>query len=258
MDHVKCEKTGLSLVPATGQTAYRIAKTSYGPMNPPVRPERGKRTEWGRFDVAGYRTAYAGSTEDCAYAESLAFAKPDIGNVDLSEIFDDEPDGATLLEAVQQEWADACHMRPGEVAAGWRRERLMHQMSLPQSGWFVGIDYPESIAAVEANLSGSLSMAGVSRLTTSHLYGEDRALTTSIAEWVWHQVLYDGSLPHGIVYSSKHGANWRCWAIWLRAMDDGKPVSSEPTFANEGAEIRGPNHNKALKRVTTNFNIHCH
>ncbi|WP_330359290.1 hypothetical protein [Mycobacteroides abscessus] len=162
------------------------------------------------------------------------------------------------MDEVEKEWREAGHMRPGDIPAGWRRERLMHELSLPSSGWFIGIDYPESIAAVTDNLGPALSMAGITSLTTAHLHGENRDLTTSIATWVWDQILFDGSLPHGIVYSSKHGAGWRCWAIWLRAMDDGKPVTSEPTSANTGLEIRGPSHNKPFRRVCDLFNLHCH
>ena len=38
-----------------------------------------------------------------------------------------------------------------------------------------------------------------------------------------------GSLAHGITYSSKSGVNYTCYAVWLRALDDGKTLRSEPT-----------------------------
>jgi hypothetical protein len=33
-----CARTGLVLVPAKGETGWRLSKTSYGPLNPPARP----------------------------------------------------------------------------------------------------------------------------------------------------------------------------------------------------------------------------
>jgi hypothetical protein len=56
-----CEQTGFSLVPAFSQSASRIAKSSFGPMNPSQRLTSGDRSAWGRWDVAGHRTIYAGS-----------------------------------------------------------------------------------------------------------------------------------------------------------------------------------------------------
>ena len=236
---------------------------------PPLRQEswgpKEDRREWGRWDVLGHRTIYGGSPEASAYAESLVWAKPAI-DIQLSDLFDlsgDEDDDAlddlTLEEVVAQEWADRHHMKLGGVPAGWRQERLLHELVLPNFGWFVDIEAAETIAAFTRQWPDLLVGAGVTReLTTAHLHGEKRSLTTGIAEKIHGSMLWDGSYAHGIVYSSKHDVAWRCWAIWLRAIDDGKTVWSEPTRADDGHAIDEPHLNESLRRVAELFGFRCH
>lgn len=148
-------------------------------------------------------------------------------------------------------------MPPRQIAAAWRNERLIYPLVLPETGWFVDIEQSDSIAAIIHSLQPALSMAGVQQLTTSHLRGEDRALTTSIAGWIHKQVLDDG-LPLGIRYGSKHDSHWTNWAIWLRAVDDGKDASSEPTRAGPGEAIGKPENNPALRKICDLYDVHCH
>ncbi|MDC8984357.1 RES domain-containing protein [Mycobacterium marinum] len=252
-----CAVTGLALVPSNGEFAWRIAKESWGPLNPLQRTVKMPRGQWGRYDVLGHRTIYAGDPQEGAYAESIAFARPAI-DIELSELFDDDTYFGSLKEEAIKEWADRDHMSVGQVAAGWRQERLIYRLTLPKAGWFVDIEDSSSISAIIKNLRPALSMAGVEQLTTSHLRGEDRALTTSIAEWIHKQVLDDGSLPLGIVYGSKHDSHWTNWAVWLRAVDDGKDVAAEPTRAGVGEMIDEPVRNPPLRKVCDLFNLHCH
>ncbi|MFV1356211.1 RES domain-containing protein [Mycolicibacterium fortuitum] len=252
-----CSVTQLALIPSTGTPAWRIAKESYGPMNPPVRTPKTPRGQWGRYDVLNHRTIYAGVPVHSAYAESLAFARPDV-DTELSEHFDDDTYFGSLEEEIIKEWMERDHMAPHQIAAAWRNERLIYPLTLPPSGWFVDIEHSASIGSIIDNLQPALSMADVPQLTTSHLRGEDRALTTNIAEWVHKQILDDGSLPLGIVYGSKHDSHWQNYAIWLRAMDDGKDTSSEPTRSGPGETIDKPEHNPALRYVCDVFDLHCH
>jgi hypothetical protein len=99
---------------------------------------------------------------------------------------------------------------------------------------------------------------GISRLTQAHLLGEDRHLTTEISSWVWNQMLDDGRYPHGITFPSKHGSDYLCYAIYLRAIGDGKPLSSEPTKTDDGSPIDPPHMNKPLHRVAATFEMSCH
>jgi hypothetical protein len=252
-----CAVTGLALVSSPSENAHRIAKESYGPMNPLVRTSKTSRGQWGRYDVLNHRTIYAGTPLAAAYAESLAFARPNI-DIELSDLFDDEVNFGSLKDEIIKEWMERDHMPPGQIAAAWRNERLLYPLTLPLAGWFVDIESSASIAAIVHNLQPALSMAGVQQLTTSHLRGEDRALTTNIAEWIHKQVLDDGSLPLGIVYGSKHDSHWTNWAIWLRAIDDGKDPSSEPTRAGAGEAILKPMHNESLRLICKLFDINCH
>ena len=47
------------------------------------------------------------------------------------------------------------------------------------------------------------------------LAGSDRRATCAVAEWVSNQVLDDGSRPAGVRYTSKHGGDLPCWAVWV-------------------------------------------
>lgn len=262
-----CGKTGLALVRATGQTATRIAKFSHGPMNPLVRNGGEDPGGWGRYDVAGHRTIYAASPSEGAYAESLAVLRPAPSlATKISDLFDDDaPDGnQSLEELVRDDWDNQFHTVPGFLPAGWRQERLEYQLTLPGDGWIVGIEHGDSIAAISRAIGGPLS-ATIGRhhhLTVGDLRGENRQTTTSIARWIHAQVLDDGSLPHGIVYGSKHGSNWSCWAIWLRIVDDGDDPSTdvqrEPTRAAPGSRILSCDQNDSLRTIVDLFGLRCY
>ena len=69
-----CFSTGLAYVegPITG---YRIAKSSYGPLNPlPRSAGTTDRSPWSRFDTPG-STVYLAGDRRTAYAETLAMAR---------------------------------------------------------------------------------------------------------------------------------------------------------------------------------------
>jgi len=257
----ECSKTNLFLEPAAGQKVWRIAKTSYGPLNPQVREEHTHRRDWGRYDVLGHRTVYGASPAVAAYAESLAAQrlKFTMAGPTLADLFDDldADDESTLLEAVESEWAERNHMPPGTVAAGWRLERRLYELRLPRTGWFVALERAESIAAVSAALKSELADLGLDQLTVADLRGDHRALTTTIAEWVREQTFDDGTRPHGIRFGSKHDSSWSCWAIWLRAVDEGKRTTTEPTKTDKGSPILGCEHNEDMARVATMFKLRC-
>lgn len=257
-----CSTTGLRLAATTGQTITRIQKVSYGPMNPWFRdlgatPE--ERHSWGRYDVAGHRTIYGGAPVAAAYAECLGYMRIDAGlNVKLSDLFDDTDytgDPGSVLDTITSEWDSICHMPPKRVVKGWREARGEYLLSLPASGWVIDIEHPQSIAAIRTALWSELGALDVPQLTTEDLRGKRRVVTTTIAEWIHAQVLDDGSLPHGIKFGSKHGSGWDCWCVWLRALDDGKPVTSEPTRMINESEIRLPGQNPPLHAVAELFGL---
>lgn len=261
-----CKRTGLAVVRTHEQTTMRIAKSSYGAMNPILRDETGDPREWGRYDVAGHRTIYSASPVEAAYAESLAVYRPaeSLNKLTLGELFDDETEpGLTLGQAVADEWGHRFRTQPGYVPAAWRDERLVHKVALPPTGWVIDVEHANTIAALNGVLHPELAdLLPHDRkyLTTSDLHGEDRRITTLVALWLRAQVLEDGSLPHGILYRSKHGTNWRCWAIWLRIVDDGsdpsKDIGREPTtLLGHGVPIEPPERNLPLKKIASLFRL---
>lgn len=258
-----CDSTGLTLVAASGRVASRIAQSSYGPMNPEPRKVDTPRLGWGRFDVPGHRTIYSADPPEAAYAESLASLRVALGFADmrLSELFEDiDPRHVeTFADRINDEWCNGGHhMPPGSVPRGWRMDRLLYTLQFPADGWFVSLETSESIAAIAQALNFELASLGLRSLTVADLTGSNREVTTTIAEWVRGLTLDDGSLPHGIVYSSKHGTNWKCWASWLRRVDDGLSLTSEPTSADQGREILDPHHNPPLAKVAELFNLVVH
>jgi hypothetical protein len=252
-----CQKTGLVLVKAKEAASWRIAKTSYGAMNPLVRETGEDRAGWGRYDVLNHRTIYAARPEDAAYAESLAFARPALGQITMGDLFSSmSAPSRKLMDVVAEEWAERGHMAPGTLPAGWRLDRLIHRIDLDQSGWFIDVESSDSVATIREQLAQTWVAMGLEEFTVAALKGENRAVTTAVADWLWHQVLDDGSLPLGVQFRSKHGSNWRCWAAWLRQTDDGYPEREETT-ADAGSEIKLPDHNPPLAHVATMFGIKC-
>lgn len=256
-----CKTTGLVLVAATGQTGTRIQKVSYGAMAPLKRPLKEDAGHWGRYDVPGHSTIYLASTAKGAYAESLASQRiPNtLKTIRLSDVFDDSesrdsPD--TVFEAIRKDWNHLYGgMTPGKIVMGWRDARLEYPMTLPPSGWVVDIEASSTVATLNSDLRDQLGDLNIDHLSVGDLRGENRYLTTAIAGWVHSRVLDDGSLPHGIVYGSKHGSDYKCWAIWLRNVDDGKEAATEPTKAGPGKEIDLPRNNPPLQSVASQFGL---
>lgn len=98
-----CKLTGLRIVASRGQSVYRVARRSFGPLNPPVRTG-GSALDWSRWDTPG-RTVYGGSTEKCAFMEVLAYVSPDPPAINLEDLFDDvdDTDAKTLAEQIRGE-----------------------------------------------------------------------------------------------------------------------------------------------------------
>lgn len=206
--------TGLPLVAAAGRTTHRIARLKHGPVDPPQRlpvvaAMEGNvaypRSCWSRFDVEG-RTLYLGETAQTAYAEALGPFKrlgargADAAFMGLDDI-DDVPD---------QDWPR------------WRADRRIWSVGLPE-GWFIDVAAGASLAYLERVMGGRLRLFGVpsTGLTTAHLLGEDRRLTTAIADALYDAHLDGDGRALGVTWESKRG--WgRNYALWLRP---GVPVA---------------------------------
>lgn len=250
----QCAKTGLRLIPTHERQAVRIARPSYGPMNPPLRePAPSNVGSWGRWDVPNGRTIYAADSEDIAYRELLAYLAPAVGlRTTLSQVFVEEDgpsDPRTVLEAIGSEWEDLFSISPTKIVQGWREGRRRYTLGLPDTGWAVLIEHGDSVEALNRGMAQDIAARGTKRLDRSHLCGETRSLTMAVAQWVRAQVLDDGSLAHGICYPSKHADEGTCWALWLRRVDDGADPTTEPTKVLATDTIAGAHHNPALKKA---------
>lgn len=234
-----CSRTGLVLVPAAGEREFRVAVTSYGALNPPVRGPGGSDVRsWSRHDTHGGRTVYTASTRGCVFDEVLAGFRRRLGAAD-SLVKDAAAVGLTVGEfiaAMEQDWAALGVLFPGHVPGAWRAGRSLFTVLLPATGWWVALDAPDSIAAIRRELGDRIASFGVTDLDLTVLYGGNRQATVEIADWVRSAALDDDGRAHGIVYRSRH-AGGDVHAYWLRAVDAGLPVTAEPVTADAGAPI---------------------
>lgn len=210
-----CTATGLRLIPAAGDIGHRVAKNTYPEISAPLRHET-ERSSWGRYDTVDTSTLYTAGLPTGALAEVLAGFKLPLGTGSALEA-DAAAVGLTLeefLADVAAEWEERSFMQTGTLPRSWRDDRTMLKIQHPLTGWFVDVEHPDSISALEPSLQTLLLVGGYEAFTTAALRGEDRALTTAIADIVHDARLDDGTYPIGIHFGSKHGESW-CRAIWL-------------------------------------------
>mgnify|MGYP000979722932 CR=1 FL=1 len=200
-----------------------------------------------------------GRHERTTYSEVAAYVAPRVGvrPTRLSEVFDDidDTDPTTLYEAIANEWDSLFHITPEKIVAGWRDARNWFPISLPEDGWFIDIAHRDRVRALNKTLATTIGSLGISRLDISHLLGERRDLTVAVAAWCYTQVLFDGSVPHGIRYPSKHGDNATNWAVWLRKLADGHGAWTEPTKASTGSAILKTDQDPDLNWVAETMGI---
>lgn len=97
-----CTRTGLRLLPCSGDVGHRIAKRNYPPVAAPTRSsaeEDGpvERSSWGRYDATGTETLYTAGERAGAFAEVLATFKVPLGTGSALEV-DARALGLTLEE----------------------------------------------------------------------------------------------------------------------------------------------------------------
>lgn len=209
-----CDKTGLKLIPSSSRIVWRVARTSYGALNPKMRdPAEVSRQQWGRWDPPGERTIYASEHPTGSYLETLAWSRP-TKDEPAEKYFTDAEPGETILEAIAADWAVEGTMCLWSVPASWREDRNLYELGLPDTGWLVDVTDSESLSRL------TVAFDLPEPLTLAHLAGEERDLTTKIGQWVRSQELFDGSSPIGIAYRSRFGTNHRCYALWLAPQGD--------------------------------------
>ena len=239
-EHV-CPKTGLKLLPSASRMGWRVARTSYGALNPQLRDAADpSRQVWGRWDVPGVKTIYASECPIGSYMETLAWSRP-TKDESASKYFSDAKPGETIHAAIAAEWVVEGTMCLWSVPASWRDDRNLYQLELPSAGWLIDVNDSESLSSLTAVLDCS------AQLTLSDLSGDNRVLTTRIAEWVRAQRLFDQSTPIGIAYRSRFGTNHLCFALWLsgegaaeptKVMSDAPIKPNDSTYQNAARQLR--------------------
>lgn len=253
--------TGIVLAhaPLPTTATYRVASSSWGPLNPPQRPASLSEVDssWARFDTPGGRVVYTGQTRRVSLAEVLAYFQMPAGLTSGLE-----KDAAYLemtrqefAQAVEEEWARQGHMPPGQIARSWRAARLLHTVTLPATGTWVALAQMDTIGAIENELAALLRTRGIDNLTISHLTGEDRIVTVHASTWLRGLTLADGTRPHGIMFPSKHGGG-DAYAYWMRHVDDGGDPTGEAITADDGQEIL--EHDPDVVAVANRFRLRIH
>lgn len=220
-----CTSTGLRLLPCQADPGHRIAKSTYPPLSAPLRrdagPHRSERSSWGRYDAVDTQTLYTAQLATGAFAEVLATFKVPLGTGSALEQ-DARALGLTLeefLADVASDWEERSFMQTGTLPRSWRDDRTALVITHPHSGWLVDVEHPDTLSALEPSLRTHLVVSGYESFTTAALRGEDRALTTAIADIIHDVRLDDGTQALGIHFGSKHGESW-CRALWLdRCLD---------------------------------------
>ncbi|WP_459974830.1 hypothetical protein [Mycobacterium sp. MUNTM1] len=249
-DVLICSVTGLALVPAAGQTVFRLAKPSYGPLNPQCRTISScdDRSSWNRFDLPGEQTIYAASNPEGAYGELLGRLKKP-RPVPAARYLDDVG-SATMEELIAEDWAAAGKkLAPYVVDINWLYEFRLYTLTLPEHGWLVESEHSRTVNFLQSNIPGNLWERGIQHVTVSTLRCEDRYVTTYLAERLARARVVGDITPLGLRYGSKHGSDWDCWTVWLReGVADSMGVDG-------GTAVAAPNQNPVLAKVLDTFGL---
>ncbi|MFI8592578.1 hypothetical protein [Dietzia maris] len=244
-----CSNTRLALVRSGGQCVYRLAKPSYGVLNPPARGVSSSedRAGWNRFDLPGEQTIYCASSAEGAYGELLGALK--VSGPYRADEYLDDPGADDLYALIAQDWADLGARPPGVIDINWLYAHRLYTVALPRSGWFVEIEHARTITYLGAHIPLSLWERGVDEITVAQTRGADRHLTTELAGALAVAPTAGDVRALGIHYYSKHGTQWSCWAVWLR--DD----SASTLVVDRGQAVTPPADNAALAAVLDIYNL---
>lgn len=246
-----CDATGLALLPAGGHRMYRLAKPSYGVLNPQTRglSSSEDRTGWNRFDLPGEQTIYAASSREGAYGELLGALKHT--RTYRAQDYLDDVGEADLYALIADDWSALGKQPPGTVDISWLYAHRLYALAMPAAGWFVEIENARTITYLNGHLPVPLWERGITEITASEIRNSDRDLTTTLAEILAAAPLEDTTAALGIHYHSKHGTEWTCWAIWLRNN------LARTLFPDAGTEIAPPPSNPPLAAVLDTYNLHA-
>ena len=254
-----CVQTGLRLVAARGERAFRVAKDRFGALSVrhnstvgplPVDPAPAEGDRRGRFDTIG-STIYLADSRQCAYAEVLVGfrqVRAKVAKVAESISWDVDDYVTRVISAAENNGVDV----PWAIPTEWQMDRSIYEVRLPRDGWWVRIDHADTLVALEELIPNVTGMTERLKLLTSGaVEGEDRDLTTLVADVIRHQVIDNGSEPLGISYASKTLFG-RCWAYWDRRADEGLSPGTNALRQLDSENV-GPD--PELARVAAFYNL---
>lgn len=225
-----CTATGLGIIEADHGAGWRVAKDVYvraSGINGVLINERigvlppGTDENRGRYDTLG-RTVYFADHAKTALAEVLQYFR-----IQVMTLTKDATAIGIAVHEYRRELTRDYHDRglaaPGEIDVDWQMANSLYRVDLPAGGWWVLIDDPATLNALSEVTHGTFS-----QLTLANISGDDRALTTQLAQLIRESTLDDGSIPLGISFPSKT-AYGRCWAWWNRRVDDNLRTRGEIT-----------------------------
>lgn len=240
-----CTRTGLALVDGPVAPVFRLATTSYGPLNPQERIAGDHVEAWARWDTPG-RSIYAVDSRRAAFVESTTWArqeKPERAPIQLSKT------AAALGVSVEElaseiddDWGSTNGMIRGWLPAGWREARRVYQLTFENGSW-VDITHSDTLMALSDGMREELYELGINMgLTLTEITSDNRELTSTIATWLREAVtLDDDSVPLGIRFQSKHGrhddGDGTCWAYWMRESDAGLATSEVVADGGQAFEV---------------------
>jgi hypothetical protein len=230
-----CQRTGLALVESPASSVYRIATTSYGPLEPKTRESTSGEDvlSWSRFDTPG-RTVYAVDSRRAAFVEATSWARqeaPRSGPLHLSKMAADFGISVEELASdIDGDWGPIGSMNRGWLPTSWRDGRRIYSLNFRPGSW-VDVTHSDTLGILSDQMRVELYELGINLgLTLADVTSDNRALTTVIATWLRNEVtLDDGKQPLGIRFQSKHGrhddGDGICWAYWMREADAGVPTT---------------------------------
>src|SRR6478609_11501374 len=151
----RCASTGHTIVQAAGQIPFRLPKDRYralsvrknsvvGPM--PIGTAAGSDAR-GRYDSIG-STIYLADSRQCAYAEVLLGFRQQRASVAKAA----ESIGWTVEDYITSIRAQAEENGidvPWAISVDWQMDRSIYEIRLPPQGWWVQIDDPATLRALE-------------------------------------------------------------------------------------------------------------
>ena len=146
------------------------------------------RTGGGRFDdpLRRFRVLYAARQRAACFAETFAAFRPSL------ELLAETGDPADIA---------------GEVSAGFLRARGTARFYL-QPGRWLDLRRIETLEVLRAAFGARLHDFGLADVDLGGVCGPRREFTQTVAAWAYEHRY------HGIVYASRFGTSFECWAVF--------------------------------------------